>query len=188
MRHFATLLLASALASPLAAQATTAAAVTAPASSRAATVARFAGAWRLDVARSRDLPPYYAALREHHLDIVQDDSTLTVDVAMIDTAAATMRMRFPYDLRKPVATTTQVRTPRGPVDVPTTLTATPRTDGGLEISIAREITMGERVIRPGDRETWHLSPEGHLVIDREAEMPGPGGMRTYRTHYVFVRR
>ena len=184
MRRLATLLLIAATASPVAAQ---------PAAPDAATPAvrlsSFAGQWRLDVAQSRDLPPFYAGLREHLLDIAQDDSLLTVDVALVDTAAATQRLRFPYDLRRAVATTTEVRGPRGPMAIPTTLTATPRADGGLEISIAREFRMGERVLRPGDHETWHLSADGaQLLIDREAEMPGPEGMRTIRTHYVFVRR
>ena len=184
MRRLASLLLLCTVASPLAAQATTD-----TASAPRAALSSFAGAWRLDVAQSRDLPPFYAALREHRLDIAQSDSSLVVDVALVDTAGATMPMRFPYDLRRAVATTTQVRTPRGPIDVPTTLTATPRADGGVDISIARELTMGERTLRPGDRETWHLSPDGaRLLIDREVEMPGPGGLRTFRTHYVFVRR
>ena len=186
MPRLAPLLLLSALASTSAAQAVTKDAPEAAA--RPARTASFAGAWRLDLARSRDLPPYYSFIREHLLDIAQSDSSLTVDVALVDTAGAPQRMRFPYSLRGPVSTTTQVRTPRGPVDVPTTLTATPRADGGVDVSIAREITMGERVIRPGDRETWQLSPAGELLVDREAEMPGPGGMRTFRTHYVFVRR
>ena len=186
MRRIAPLLLLSALAAPAAAQPVTKDAPAAGA--RPAPVASFAGPWRLDVARSRDLPPFYGMIREHLLDIAQDDSSLTVSVAIVDTAGATQRMRFPYDLRRPVSTTTQVRTPSGPRDVPATLTATPRADGGLDVSIAREITMGDRTIRPSDRETWQLSPSGELLIDREAEMPGPGGMRTIRAHYVFVRR
>ena len=174
MRLTAALLLAAALATPAAAQ--------------TARPTSFAGQWRLDIAGSRDLPPYYAGLREHRLEIAQDDSTLAVDVAFVDTAGATQRMRFPYDLRRPVRTTTQVRTPSGPRDIPTVLTATPRADGGVDVDIAREITMGERVLRPFDRETWHLSSDGkQLLIDREAEMPGPQGMRTFKTHYVFVR-
>ncbi|HYD54994.1 MAG TPA: hypothetical protein VEA99_20325 [Gemmatimonadaceae bacterium] len=156
--------------------------------SAAAAQSSYTGRWRLDVAQSRDLPPYYSTITEHRLDIAHSDSLLTVDVALVDTAAATHRLRFPYDLRKPVATTTQVLGPRGPIDVPTTLTATPRADGGLEIEIAREIRMGERVLRPGDHESWRLSADGtQLLIDRVAEMPGPGGLRTVRSHYVFVR-
>jgi hypothetical protein len=178
------LLLLSAVAMPLAAQ--DAAANTSP---HTPGLSSFAGRWHLDVARSRDLPSFYAGLREHLLDIAQDDSSVTVDVTLVDTAAVAQRIRFPYNLLRAVRTTTQVRSPRGPMDVPTTLTATQRADGGLEISIARELAMGDRVLRPSDRETWHLSPDGaELLIDREAEMPGPAGMRTIRTHYVFVRR
>lgn len=189
MRRLASLLLFCAVASPLAAPLGAQDAASPATAARPVAVASFAGAWRLDVAQSRDLPPFYTAMREHRLDIAQDDSTLAVDVALVDTAGVTTSMRFPYDLRRALRTTTQIRTPRGPLDVPTTLTAAPRADGGVDISIAREITMGERVIRPGDRETWHLSADGtQLLIDREAEMPGPGGMRTFRTHYVFVRR
>lgn len=182
-RSLSLLALLSALAAPALAQDTAPAAAVPPAS-----VSSFAGRWRLDIARSRDLPPFYAAVREHTLDIAQDDSSVIVDVALVDTASATQRLRFPYDLRRAVRTTTQVLTPRGPMDIPTTLTATPRADRGLDVSIAREITMGQRVIRPGDHETWHLSADGtELLIDREAEMPGPQGMRTFRSHYVFVR-
>jgi len=162
------LLLLCAVATPLAAQGGAA-----DAGPHTSGVSSFVGKWHLDVARSRDLPPFYAGLREHVLDIAQDDSSVTVDVTLLDTAGVVQRLRFPYNLRRAVRTTTQVRTPRGPMDVPTTLTATPRPDGGLEISIAREVTMGERVLRPSDRETWHLSPSGaELLIDREAEMPG----------------
>lgn len=182
-RTVASLLLVAVTAAPLAAQTSAHDAHTAP-----ARTASFAGTWRLDVAQSRDLPPFYDRIREHLLAIVQNDSTLTVDVAMVDTAAVTQRLLFPYNLHRPVRTMTQVLTPRGPMDIPTTLTATWRADGGLDIDIARELTMGDRVIRPADRETWHLSADGaRLLIDREAEMPGPGGMRTFRSHYVFVR-
>ena len=182
-RSLPVFLLLLALATPALAQDSAA-----DASARPAAVASFAGRWRLDTALSRDLPPFYGAVREHTLDIAQDDSSVVVDVALVDSTSATQRMRFPYDLRRAVRTTTQVRTPRGPMDIPTTLTATPRDDGGLDVSIAREITMGQRVIRPGDREIWHLSADGaKLLIDREAEMPGPEGMRRFRSHYVFVR-
>ena len=153
-----------------------------------ATTSSFAGSWRLDTTLSRDLPPWYANVREHRLEISQSDSSLVVEVAMVDTAGTTTPMTFPYDLRRPVRTTTKVLTPRGPIDIPTTLTAKPRPDGGVEIDIAREITMGERVLRPGDHESWTLSADGRqLLIDRVAEMPGPGGMRTVKSHYVFVR-
>jgi hypothetical protein len=178
------LLLLSAVATPLAAQSGAG-----DARPHASGVASFAGQWHLDVAQSRDLPAFYAGLREHRLDIAQDDSSLTVDVTLVDTAAAAERVRFPYNLLRPVRTATQVRTPSGPMDVPTTLTATRRADGGVEIGIARELAMGGRVLRPSDRETWHLSPDGtQLLVDREAEMPGPGGLRMIRVHYVFVRR
>lgn len=151
-------------------------------------ITSFAGRWSLDTVRSRDLPAFYAAVREHRLLIAQDDSTVTVDVTMTDTAGAAQQMQFAYNLLRPVRTTTQVRTPNGPVAIPTTLTAAPRADGGIEVAIQREFTMGERVIRPDDRETWHLSADGRqLLIYREAEMPGPGGMRAIRAHYVFVR-
>ena len=153
-----------------------------------AAAASFGGHWRLDTALSRDLPPFYAAVREHRLAITHSDTALVVDVVMVDTAGTSTPLSFPYDLRRPVKTTTQVLTPRGPLAIPTTLTAIRRADGGIEIDIAREITMGERVIKPGDHESWTLSADGkQLLIDRVAEMPGPGGMRTFRTHYVFVR-
>lgn len=148
----------------------------------------YAGRWSLDVAASRDLPPFYAMVRSHTLEIAQDDTSLVVGVVMTDTAGVAMPMRFPYDLRKPVRTTTQVRTPSGPREIPTTLTATPRADGGIDVDIAREVAMGGTVAKPMDRERWALSADGRqLLIDREAEMPGPGGMRTIRARYVFVR-
>lgn len=151
-------------------------------------VSSFAGRWTLDTSLSRDLPPWYANVREHRLEITQNDSALVVEVAMVDTAGTTTPMTFPYSLRGPVRTTTKVLTPRGPIDIPTTLTAKPRADGGVEIDIAREITMGERVLKPGDHESWTLSADGkQLLIDRVAEMPGPGGLRTVKSRYVFVR-
>ena len=158
------------------------------AAAKAPAVSSFAGRWKLDTSLSRDLPPWYDRIREHLLQITQDDSSLVVDVSMVDTAGIATPMTFPYDLRGPLKTTTKILTPRGPMDIPTTLTAKPRADGGVEIDIAREITMGERVLRPGDHESWTLSADGRqLLIDRVAEMPGPGGMRTVKSHYVFVR-
>jgi hypothetical protein len=152
------------------------------AAAKAPAVSSFAGRWKLDTSLSRDLPPWYDRIREHHLEISQDDSSLVVAVSMVDTAGVATPMTFPYDLRRPLKTTTKILTPRGPMDIPTTLTATPRADGGVEIDIAREITMGERVIRPGDHESWTLSADGRqLLIDRVAEMPGPGGLRFVRS-------
>ena len=148
----------------------------------------YAGQWRLDLAQSRDLPAFYAGLREHRLAITQDDSTLHVAVALVDTAGAEQRLEFPYRLDRPVQVTSQVRTPAGPRDIPTTLTATRRPDGGIDIDIARELRTPGGIVRPKDHESWQLSADGRqILIDREAEMPGPDGVRTMRTHYVFVR-
>ena len=158
------------------------------ASAPAPAATSFGGNWRLDTALSRDLPPFYAGVREHRLEIAHSDTSLTVGVILVDTAGTVTPSSYPFDLRRPLKTKTQVLTPRGPIDVPTTLTAKTRADGGLEIDIAREVTIGERVLRPGDHESWSLAAEGRqLVIDRVVEMPGPGGLRTFRTRYVFVR-
>lgn len=159
-----------------------------PAAAQHPTPASYSGEWRLDVAQSRDLPPFYAGVREHRLAIAQDDSTLRVSVAMVDTSGQEQRFELPYDLRRPVRTTSQVRTPSGPRDIPTTLTATRRADGGIEIDIAREIRTPNGTLAPKDHERWQLSADGRrILIDREFEMPGPGGLQLLRAHYVFVK-
>lgn len=114
-------------------------------------------------------------------------STLRVDVVLTDTAGAVRNERFPFSLRAPNVTTTSVRTPNGPVEIPTTLTAV-LSDSTAEIDIAREVRMRGEVLRPKDHESWRLSADGReLHISREAQMPRPEGLVTYTIRYVFVR-
>ena len=104
-----------------------------------------------------------------------------------DTAGTVRNEQYPYSLRGPNAITTSVRTPNGPVEIPTTLTAV-LTDSTAEIDIAREVPMRGEVLRPRDHESWRLSADGReLHIDREAQMPRAGGLVTHTMRYVFVR-
>jgi hypothetical protein len=59
-----------------------------PAARIAPPVARYAGAWTLDPAASRGLPPYYANVRSHRLAITQSDSALDVRRSFIVQAPA----------------------------------------------------------------------------------------------------
>jgi hypothetical protein len=148
--------------------------------------AGYSGAWTLDQAQSTGLPPYYANVRSHRLDVAQSDSQLVVDVEIDAGRGAPDRMRFAYRLDgTETAATTQVRTPNGLRDVPTRLRATRDADGHIHITITRELRLGERTMTGVGTEEWELRPDGRtLVVHRLEQMPQGGETRA---EMVFVR-
>jgi hypothetical protein len=140
----------------------------------AAAPADFTGNWSLDKSRSKDLPPFYASVQTHSLKITQNAKELLVSVDVTSEAHDPDHFDFTYALDgSPVKTETKVRTPNGPMSVPTTLKATPADGGALVITIERELPMRDGGSMKGTTtETWHLQPDGKtLVIDRVDEMP-----------------
>lgn len=147
----------------------------------------YGGRWKLDTAQSRDLPSFYANVREHLLDIRHDDSTLTVDVTIVNPERTTT-ISFPFRTDgKEVRTTTQALTPRGTMDIPTRLSAVTRPDGSVLVTIMRSGRFQGRERTFVGTEIWALRPDGALVINRVDEMPTGPTLLQIDARYVFVR-
>jgi hypothetical protein len=145
----------------------------------------FTGAWTLDEAQSTGLPPYYAEIRSHRLNIAQSDSQLRVAVEIENADPAPLKMEFLYSLSGvETATQTPIRTPNGNMVVPTRLKATRGDDGRIQITITREIQMRDRTVTGVTEEVWEMRADGALVVHRVDQMPnGTVG----RADMVFVR-
>lgn len=133
----------------------------------------YSGAWTLDMKQSRNLPPFYANVKSHKLVVKQDWGHLLVAVEVEDGGAEPFKVNFNYSLDGTESKTeTQMRTPSGTRTIPTTLKAVVAEDGGLHITITREMRMGEGAFRAATDEDWHLSPDGKtLNIHRTDDTP-----------------
>ncbi|HEU0053211.1 MAG TPA: hypothetical protein VFQ39_08530 [Longimicrobium sp.] len=148
--------------------------------------ADYSGSWTLDAARSRDLPPYYANIKSHTLAITQDAAMLKVGVAIDLGGAEPDRFQLDYPLDgSPVETQTPVRTPRGTIEVPTTLRATMDEAGAVHITITRRVAMPDGTTPSFEtKEDWSLAEDGRtLTIHRVDDTPR-GRMEA---EMVFVR-
>jgi hypothetical protein len=145
----------------------------------------YSGHWTLDAARSRNLPPFYARVKSHVLDVTQDAAHLTVAVAIDIGEGEPDRISLPYSLDgQPVRTETLVRTPRGPMSVPTTLLATVDEAGAVHIAITRRVETPDGARELHGSEVWELSPDGRtLTVHRRDEMP----QGTIDSDMVFAR-
>lgn len=146
----------------------------------------YGGAWTLDKARSTGLPPVYANVRSHRLDVTQTDSRLRVDVTIEGVEPQPERFEFVYALDgSETTTTTRIRTPNGAMDVPARLRATQGDDGQLHISITRALPLRGETVTVTGTEAWELSPDGRtLTIHRVEQMRRGTEMRF---DMVFVR-
>lgn len=147
----------------------------------------YSGKWRLDPARSRNLPAFYARIASHTLDVTQTETHLGVGVVIaLQGAPQQDTIRFDYALDgSEVRTQSPIRTPQGRVEVPTTLTARVDEAGSVHITIARELRTpaGPRTVT--GTEEWRLSPDGAtLTVERLDETP----QGRIDTEMVFVRR
>jgi hypothetical protein len=142
---------------------------------QAAGPANFAGTWSLDKGQSKDLPPFYENVKTHSLKITQSAKELVVSVDVTSAAHEPDHFDFTYALDgSPTKAEAKIRTPDGPMSVPATLQATVAADGGLAITIVRELPSldGGEPMKGTTNEKWHLQPDGKtLVIDRVDEMP-----------------
>jgi hypothetical protein len=143
----------------------------------------YSGAWTLDVVRSKNLPPFYGNVKSHKLRVKQDWGYLIVEVEVDDGGAEPFKTTFGYKLDG-TETKTQVRTPSGTLDVPTTLRAVPAEGGGLHITITREAVRRDQPFRAVTTEDWRLSPDGKTLDIRRTD-DAPRGRVEYEM--VFVR-
>jgi hypothetical protein len=139
----------------------------------AADAPNYAGEWTLDKAASKDLPPYYERITGHTLRVTQSEKELVVAVTLTSDAHEPDLLTFNYKLDG-VATKaeSQVRTPNGPMAVPTITTAKMEENGALTIIIERELpSRGGEPMKGTTVEKWRLEADGKtLVIDRVDEM------------------
>ena len=139
----------------------------------AAKPANYAGSWTLDMKQSKNLPRYYERVKSHQLNITQDDKHLSVAVEIGHEQGEPDKINFIYNLDgSETKTETKIRTQNGLVSVPTTLKATVTDNGGLHITIGREIPMGDQTFKGVSVEDWQLSADKKtLTIHRADETP-----------------
>lgn len=149
--------------------------------------ADYSGKWQLDVARSRNLPAFYAGISSHTLDVTQTPTHLGVGVVIgLRGTPQQDTIRFDYVLDgSEVHTRSPVRTAQGRVEIPITLQARMDDAGAVHITITRQLQTpaGPRTVT--GTEEWRLSDGGTtLTVRRLDETPqGP-----IDTDMVFVRR
>src|SRR5215213_8284092 len=86
--------------------------------------ADYTGAWTLDMKQSQNLPPFYSNVQGHKLNITQDEKHLRVAVEISDGGAEPFKANFDYNLDgTETQAETQMRTPNGTRNIPTTLKA-----------------------------------------------------------------
>ena len=135
----------------------------------------YAGEWTLDLAASRNAPARWQAVERHTLQVTQNDSVMHVIVAMARRGATmppdTLRYAFFLDGRA-VKSTTTVRTPDGPREVPTSTRTTVDADGAVQIVMSMTDEMNGATITSGITERWTLSADGRtLTVHRVDRFP-----------------
>jgi hypothetical protein len=151
----------------------------------AAKPADYSGAWALDMKQSRNLPPFYANVKSHKLVVRQDAGHLLVAVKVEDGGAEPFKINFDYNLDgTETKAETQMRTPSGMRAVPTALKAEAAADGGLHITITREMRTGESAFKAVTAEDWRLSADGKTLNIHRADDTPRG---KYESEMVFVK-
>jgi hypothetical protein len=135
----------------------------------------YAGKWSFDPALSKGLPTMYADVTKWTLDVTQNAEHVKVDVHIENKRPdrPSLDQAFDYALNgSETSSTSRVMTPNGPLDVPTKLTARVKESGALDITITRELTMGEQTRHLVIKEAWELSADGKtLTVHRKDERP-----------------
>lgn len=152
----------------------------------AAKPANYSGAWSLDMKQSKNLPPFYANVQSHKLNVTQDEKHLRVAVEVGDGGAEPFKTSFDYNLDgTETKTETQMRTPNGTRAVPTTLKAEVVEGGGLHLTITRErATRDGGVMKMLTTEDWHLSADGKTLNLHRTDDTRNGKMES---DMVFVK-
>jgi len=161
--------------------------IIASSSALAVTPADYAGTWSFNREKSKDLPEQITAVKGFDLTVTVDKS-LKVDVD-IETGQAEMpHMRrslvYPLDGSES-ATTTEVRTPAGPKQIPTRLSGKVEENGALDLTLSRDLQMGGNLRTLKSVEKWELSADGKSLTVRVNE-ERPNGPAIYAM--VFERK
>jgi hypothetical protein len=131
--------------------------------------ADFSGNWSLDRTRSTNLPPYYSQVSSHRLSNTQDGKQLTVEVAIEGARPEPVQNRFVYRFDgTPTTAETEVRTPEGPQQAPTTMKASMDDAGRLHVDILREFALAGGTVHGRSSEDWSLSPDRKTLTIRLA--------------------
>lgn len=135
--------------------------------------ANYGGAWSLDLKQSKNLPKFYENVKSHKIVITQDEKLLNVAVEIQLGQNEPDKLNFAYQLDgTETKTEAKIRTQNGPMTVPATLKAVVKDDGKLQITISREIPLGDTTFKGITVEDWQLSPDGKtLNIHREDDTP-----------------
>ncbi|HEX8170283.1 MAG TPA: hypothetical protein VF824_07075 [Thermoanaerobaculia bacterium] len=145
----------------------------------------YSGHWTLSKEQSANLPNFYDQVKTHELNVTQSAAALEVKVTVTSDSHDPDHFDFHYKLDgTPTPTETQIRTPNGPVSVPTVLAAAPDANGELVITIERELTMRGNSMKATTVEHWKLSADGKtLTIARTDNRGG----QTMSSTMVFLR-
>jgi hypothetical protein len=142
----------------------------------AAPPVNYAGHWTYDSTASKGLPPQLAAdVTVWTLAVKQTPERLNLQVHIENKRPEmpALDQSFDYTLDgKEAATKTSILTPRGPMEVPTTLKGHVNENGTVELSITRELSMGDETRQAVLTEKWDLSADGKtLTIHRHDVRP-----------------
>ena len=150
-----------------------AALLVAPHAAAPAAPADYAGKWALDQARSTNLPPYYARIKSHRLDITETPEHLDVKVEVDLGQGEPDRMDLDYRLDgAETSTTMPMRMQGNLVQVPTKVKAAVADNGDVHITITRELPLPSGAVTAVTTEDWHLSPDhATLTVHRVDDTP-----------------
>ena len=141
--------------------------------------ANYSGKWTLVRAQSRNLPPFYAHVTSHALDVKQSADALDVHVTIGSDDRGTETFDFHYTLDgKEAQTASTIITPNGAKAVPTTLKAIVQDGGNVQITIVREIPMPGETFKATTVETWQLAPDGKSITIHRADDTPRGKMES----------
>jgi hypothetical protein len=145
----------------------------------AAGPANYAGAWSLSKSESRNLPKNYDIVKSAHLKVAQDQTTFSIGVTIDAEGRPEYKQDFAYPLDGSVKQTeSTVRTPDGPLQVPTTLAAAVMNDGALELTETRTISRDGVASSFGSTEVWKLSEDGKVLTVHRTDHR-PQGIQEY---------
>jgi uncharacterized protein YpmS len=133
----------------------------------------YAGSWRLDKTKSKNLPTFYENIKSQQLVVTQDEKQLKIAVTVDLGQSSPDKMNFAYNFDgNETKTETTIRTPGGPRQVPSTLKAVVGQDGKVQLTIARELQTPNGVLKGTTIEDWELSADGKtLTIHRVDDTP-----------------
>ena len=134
--------------------------------------AQYAGTWTLSKADSKGLPKTYDTVTDSTIVVTQDAKAFSIDVTLHAEGRPEYKEVFTYPMDgtvKEIEST--VRTPNGPMKVPTTLSAH-SSESGLELTETRTVNFGDIHDRFTSVELWKLSEDGRtLTVHRTDQRP-----------------